>query len=98
VLRPVISRCTSTAQRNASTTLPNSTSSPVAGGFDQGPAVLGDFGIDQLLEVGLELRVRPFLISAHQTRVARHIGREDRSKTADLAHVGSPAAKRRPDR
>ena len=33
-----------------------------------------------------------------EARIARHIGREDRRETAGLAHVASPAAKRRPDR
>jgi hypothetical protein len=35
------------------------------------------------------------LIGADQPRIARHIGSEDRGETAGLAHVSSPAAKRR---
>jgi hypothetical protein len=45
----------------------------------------------------LEPLVRPFLIRTHQPRIPRHIGGEDRGEAAGLAHVVSPAARRRPD-
>jgi hypothetical protein len=41
---------------------------------------------------------RAFLVRPHRPRILRDIGGEDRSETAGLAHVGSPAAKRRPER
>jgi hypothetical protein len=34
----------------------------------------------------------------HQPRIARHIGDEDRGEAAGVAHAGSPAARRRPER
>jgi len=53
-LRLAISRCISTAQRNAPTTLPNSMSNPsVAGGFDQTAAVFCDFRIEELAAAAL---------------------------------------------
>jgi hypothetical protein len=50
---------------------------PVAGVLYDASAVLGDLGVDQFPKMGLEPLVRPLLISAHQPRVARHIGGED---------------------
>ena len=44
------------------------------------------FRIDQLPEMRFEAFVRAFLIHAHQPRVTRHIGGEDRSETADRRH------------
>jgi hypothetical protein len=70
----------------------------VAGGLDKPPMVLGDFRIEELAAQRFEAFERAFLIRPHQPRVARHIGREDRSEAAGLAHVASPAAKRRPAR
>jgi hypothetical protein len=48
--------------------------------------VLPDLRIDQLPKVCFEAFVCPLLIRAHQTRVARHIGGEDRSEAADRRH------------
>jgi len=60
--------------------------------------VLFDFRLNKLPEMGLEPRVGPLLIRAHQSRVARHIGGEDGGETAGQVHVAFPAAKRRPER
>ena len=60
--------------------------------------VLGDFRIDELAAQRLEAFERAFLIRPHQPRISRHIGGKDRGEPARLAHVSSPAAKRRPDR
>ena len=61
-------------------------------------AVLRDLRVDQLPEMRFEALVRPLLVVSHQTRVARHVGSQDRSETSGLGQVASPAAKRRPDR
>jgi hypothetical protein len=45
----------------------------------------------------LEAPERAFLVRP-STANTRHIGGEDRGEAAGLAHVVSPAAKRRPDR
>jgi len=70
----------------------------VAGGLNEAPLVLRDLRIDQFAEAGLEPLVRPLLIGPHQARVPRHVGSEDRGEAAGLAHVLSPAARRRPDK
>jgi len=71
---------------------------PVAGGLDEAAAVLGDFRIEEIATQRFEAFEGAAFISADQPRIARHIGREDRRKTAGLAHGSSPIAKRRPDR
>jgi hypothetical protein len=48
--------------------------------------MLGDLGIEELAAQRLEAFERAFLIRPHQPRIPRHIGREDRSETAGLAH------------
>ena len=58
----------------------------VAGGLDDPAVMLGDLRIDQLAEMRLEPFVRAFLVGAHQARIARHIGGEDRGKTAGRGH------------
>ena len=70
----------------------------VAGGLDDAAAVLGDFRIEELAAQCFEAFERAFLVRPHQPRIPRDIGGEDRGETAGLAHVSSPAAKRRPDR
>jgi hypothetical protein len=54
--------------------------------------MLGDLGIDQLPAMRLEAFEGAFLIGAHQTRIARHIGGEDRGETASsplfVRHAG----------
>ena len=63
----------------------------VAGVLDDAAPVLLDLRIDQLTEMRLQALVRAFLVHPHQTRVARHIGGEDRGKTAGRGHgCGSP--------
>jgi hypothetical protein len=42
--------------------------------------------------------VRALLIRPHQPRIPRHIGGKDRREPTGLAHVSSPAAKRKPDK
>ena len=71
---------------------------PVAGGLDEAAPVLGDFRIEELAAQRLEAFEGAALVGADQPRIARHIGREDRREAAGLAHVASPAARRRPDR
>jgi hypothetical protein len=44
--------------------------------------VLLDFRVDQLAAMGLEAVDCAFLVGAHQPRVARYIGGEDRGETA----------------
>ena len=41
---------------------------------------------------------RPLLVGPHQPRIARDIGGNDRGEPAGLAHIASPAARRRPER
>ena len=71
---------------------------PVAGGLDDAAVVLGDFRIEELAAQRLEAFEGAVLVGSDQPRIPRHIGGEDRREPAGLAHVASPAAKRRPDR
>ena len=50
----------------------------VTGGLDDAPAMLLDLGIAQLSSDRLQRRERAFLVLAHQPRIARNIGRQDR--------------------
>ena len=70
---------------------------PVAGGLDQPPAMSSDNRVARSAMLAERLR-RACLVEPHQPRIACDIGCEDRRETAGLAHVSSPAAKRRPDR
>jgi hypothetical protein len=67
----------------------------VASVFHDPPAVLGNLRIDQLPEMGFEAVGRPLLIRAHQTRVADHIGGEDRGEAADRRHCRAALAEAR---
>src|SRR6266446_1839437 len=60
--------------------------------------VLGDLRIEELAAQRVEAFEGAFFVRSHQPRIPRHIGGEDRGETAGLAHVSSPAARRRPDR
>ena len=60
--------------------------------------MLGDFRIEELAAQRFEAFEGAALIGADQPQITRHIGREDRRKPTGLAHVCSPAARRRPDR
>jgi hypothetical protein len=71
---------------------------PVAGGFDDAAAVLLDLGIGHLAPKSFQRGEGAFLVRSHQPRIARDIGGEDRGEPAGLAHVASPAARRRPER
>ena len=70
----------------------------VTGGHDDAAVVLSDFRIDEFAAQRFEAFERAFLVRSHQTRIPRHIGGEDRSKAAGLAHSASPVASRRPDK
>jgi len=64
----------------------------VTGGLDDAAVVLADFRIDQLAAKGFEAFERAFFVRSHQPRMPRHIGGEDRSEAAGLAHSsGNPA-------
>jgi hypothetical protein len=54
----------------------------IAGDLDDAAVMLADLRIDQFDEMRLEAFVRAFLIGTHQTRIAHHIGGEDRGETA----------------
>src|SRR5262249_39430167 len=63
----------------------------VAGVLYNTASVLLDFRIKQPLAMRFEASMRAFLVPAHQTRIARHIGGEDRGETAGRGHgCGSP--------
>src|SRR5215469_3013257 len=70
----------------------------VAGSFDDATVMLLDLGIGQFAPDRLEACKGAFFVLTHQPRVACYIGGEDGGETAALAHVVSPAAKRRPER
>ena len=54
----------------------------VAGGLDDPAAMLADLRTEQFEQMRLDAFVGTFLIGTHQTRIAHHIGGEDRSETA----------------
>jgi hypothetical protein len=55
-------------------------------GLDDMSVVSGNERIDQFLAVRSQRRQRAFLVRAHETRVARHVGDDDRSEmTLDRA-------------
>src|SRR4029077_13820907 len=60
--------------------------------------VLGDLRIEELAAQRFEAFERALLVRPHQPRIRRHIGGEDRSETAGLAHSFPPIASRRPER
>jgi hypothetical protein len=70
----------------------------VASGLDDAAMVLGDLWIEEFAAQRFEAFERALLIRPHQPRIPRHIGGEDRSETAGLVHVSSPATKRQPER
>jgi hypothetical protein len=74
------------AQRSASTVLAKFHKHAIAGGLDDAATMRGDLQVDQLAAMRLELLVCPFLVCAHQPRIARHIGGQDRGETADSGH------------
>jgi hypothetical protein len=56
----------------------------------------GDLWINKFAAQGFEAFERAFLVGPDQPRIARHIGGEDRSKTADGGHSSGKPARRRP--
>src|SRR5215475_13710692 len=85
VLRSSIPRCTSRAQRRASTTEGNYENS-VAGGFHDAAAIKRNGGIDQLATQVSQALDRALLIEPSQSRIARHISGEDCGKLSRYAH------------
>jgi hypothetical protein len=60
----------------------------VAGGLHDAAAMASDPRIDQLVAQSLEPLEGRLLIGAHQARISRHIGGEDRGQAAVGAFVG----------
>ncbi len=89
-----IAVCTSTAQRTALTTLGNSSSRPSPVVLTMRPPCAGDGWVDDLLPNRLQRRQRAALVSPHQPRVARDVGRHDGGEAALLGHSGMPAIRR----
>ncbi len=54
----------------------------VAGGLDDAAAMPGDAGIDQIAPARFEPSERPFLVRAHQARIAGDVGSDDRGHLA----------------
>jgi len=65
--------------------------------FDNAAPVFGDLGINQVCSQRLEPVEGSFLIRPDQPRIPRHIGGEDRGKTARCGHAISLVTNRRPD-
>ena len=80
-LRSAISRCTSTAQRTASTTLANSTSSPSPVVLTMRPRCSLIFG-SASSRAAPSARKGAFLIRPHQPRIASDIGGENGGELA----------------
>ena len=95
--RSAIPRCTSTAQRTASTTLANSTSSPSPVVLTMRPRCSAIFGSLSSRRIALKRGERAFLVPPHQPRVAGDIRRQYRSQPALhplLAHLLSAGEKK----
>jgi hypothetical protein len=88
-----ITRCNSTAQRSASTTLEKFDEEAVAGGLDDAALVLGDHRVDQLAADRPQPRERTFLVGADQPAVARDIRRENGRQSAFDAFCGQGASR-----
>ena len=65
----------------------------VAGGLDDAAPVLRDLRIEKLAAQRLETIERALLVPPHQPRIPRHIGGQDRGKTAGLTHQALPVTK-----
>src|SRR5271163_2429388 len=55
---------------------------PIAGGLDDAATMLCDRGIGQLTPDRLQRNERAFLVRAHQPRISRDIGHQDRCRPA----------------
>src|SRR5437868_14807675 len=75
---PPYACCSAGAQRAASTALGNSTGSPSLVIL----TMLCDLGIGQLNSDRLQRNERAFLVCAHQPRISRDIGHQDRCQPA----------------
>lgn len=64
---------------------------PVAGGFYDPTVMFCDLRIEQLAADRFEALERAFLIRAHQTRISRDIGSEDRKEAAAGGDCGRVA-------
>jgi hypothetical protein len=62
---------------------------PVAGRLNDAAGMLADLRVEELAAMRLEAPVRAFLVRAHQTRVPRHIGGQDRGETTRCGHVSN---------
>jgi hypothetical protein len=69
---------------------------PVVGRLYDAAGMLADLRVDELAAMRLKALVRAFLVRAHQTRIPRHIGGEDRGETAGRDHSSGKPARRRP--
>jgi hypothetical protein len=58
----------------------------IASILDDAAGMLADLRVEELAAMRLEALVRALLVRAHQPRIARHIGSEDRGKTAGRGH------------
>jgi hypothetical protein len=77
-LRFAIPLCIATAQETACRRKPEQQA--VAGGLDDMSLVRGNEWIDQLFAMAFKRQVSALFIYAHETRVARHVGGDDRGK------------------
>ena len=66
---------------------------PVAGQLDSAAVMQGDGRVDEVAAQSPELRQRPILIGPGESAVADHVGDQDRSDLARLAH-GEPLRSR----
>src|SRR5262252_2271623 len=92
-MNAAIPRCTTTAQRTASTTEANSISMPSPVVLEDASAVLADQLVDQFAPMALQSGERLFLICAHQPRIFDDISIEDGGQSpfySFLLHAPSP--------
>jgi hypothetical protein len=86
-LRSTIPLCTATAQVTASITL-----NPVAGGLDDAPAMLVDFGVDQFAPMRLHPREGAFFVRTHKPAVPRDVRGENGGQPSFDAFGGQSGA------
>jgi len=88
--RSIIARCTSAAADRVDDAR-EFRQHPVAGRLYDAAGMLADLHLYELAAMHLEALVRAFLIGAHQARVVRHIGGENRGETAGCGHCAPGA-------
>ena len=59
---------------------------PIAGGLDDTALMLTDFRVDQLAAMRLEAIEGALLVHPDEARIPRHIGGQDRGKSAGRSH------------